>query len=77
MWQACDQGDYEKAESLSRQFVLYIRFMREARKSIQLTKKIMRDLGLPGGFERPPLLPLTTAEEGMASKVKQQMGLGG
>ena len=77
LWQACDQGDYEKAESLSRQFVLYIRFMREARKSIQLTKKIMRDLGLPGGFERPPLLPLTTAEEGMASKVKQQMGLGG
>jgi 4-hydroxy-tetrahydrodipicolinate synthase len=77
LWQACEQGDYEKAENLSRQFVLYIRFMREARKSIQLAKRIMRDLGLPGGFERPPLLPLNAAEEGMVAKVRQQMGLGG
>jgi len=76
LWEACEQGDYQKAEDLSRQFVLYIRFMREARKSIQLTKMIMRDLGLPGGFERPPLLPLSAAEEGMVSKVKKQMGLG-
>jgi dihydrodipicolinate synthase/N-acetylneuraminate lyase len=77
LWQACDQGDYQRAENLSRQFVLYIRFMREARKSIQLTKMIMRDLGLPGGFERPPLLPLTGEEEGMVLQVKRQMGLGG
>ena len=76
LWEACAQGDYQKAENLSRQFVLYIRFMREARKSIQLTKTIMRDLGLPGGFERPPLLPLTVAEKGMVQKVKKQMDLG-
>jgi 4-hydroxy-tetrahydrodipicolinate synthase len=76
LWEACAQGDYRKAENLSRQFVLYIRFMREARKSIQLTKTIMRDLGLPGGFERPPLLPLTVAEKGMVQKVKKQMDLG-
>jgi 4-hydroxy-tetrahydrodipicolinate synthase len=75
LWQACAEADYQNAEELSHQFVLYIRFMREAKKSIQLTKKIMRDLGLPGGFERPPLLPLTGLEQGMLSKVKQQMGL--
>jgi 4-hydroxy-tetrahydrodipicolinate synthase len=77
LWQACERGDYRKAETLSRQFILYIRFMREARKSIQLTKKIMRDLGLPGGFERPPLLPLTAAEKDMVQKVKRQIGLEG
>jgi hypothetical protein len=37
----------------------------------------MRELGLPGGFERPPLLPLNAAEDGIVSKVKQQMDLGG
>ena len=77
LWHACDQGDFDRAEELSHQFVLFIRFMREARKSIQLAKEIMRDLGLPGGFERPPLLPLTAAEQGMVQKVKKQMGLGG
>jgi len=77
LWRACAQSDYGEAERLSRRFVLYIRFMREARKAIQLTKRIMRDMGLPGGFERPPLLPLTASEEGMVAKIKQQMDLGG
>jgi 4-hydroxy-tetrahydrodipicolinate synthase len=74
LWRACAEGRYAEAEALSRRFELFIRFMREAGKSIQLAKKIMRDLGLPGGFERPPLLALTAEEEHWATAVLRQLG---
>lgn len=75
LWSACEKGEYQKAEMVSRRFTTFIQFMRTARKSIQLTKKIMRNMGLPGGFERPPLLPLTEEEEIQVLEVAKEMGL--
>jgi 4-hydroxy-tetrahydrodipicolinate synthase len=73
LWRACAEKRYAEAEALSHGFDLFIRFMREAGKSIQLAKKILRDLGLPGGWERPPLLPLTAEEEQRAAAVLKQL----
>lgn len=75
LWKACADGEYEPAEMLSRRFNLFIRFMREVGKSIQLTKSIMRAGGLPGGYERPPLLPLTEEQANAASEIQREMGL--
>ena len=75
LWSACKNGDYEKAVVLSRKFTPFFLFQRDSNKLIQATKKIMQDMGLPGGYVRSPLAPLTEEEKHQVEKIKDQMVL--
>jgi dihydrodipicolinate synthase/N-acetylneuraminate lyase len=75
LWRACENGEYEKAELISRKFSPFIQFQRTRKKPIQACKKIMRDLSLPGGFVRSPLTPLKEEEEHQVRGIMKEMGI--
>lgn len=75
LWKACKNGDYEKAKMLSNRFTPLFEFQIEFKKPIQVTKKIMRNMGLPGGYPRSPLMPLTEEEEYQVEEIMAEMGL--
>lgn len=76
LWRACEDGEYEKAELISRRFIPFIEFQRSVKKPIQACKKIMRDTGLPGGYVRSPLTPLTEQEANMVERIMHEMDVG-
>jgi 4-hydroxy-tetrahydrodipicolinate synthase len=76
LWRACEDGEYEKAELISLRFIPFIEFQRSVKKPIQACKKIMRDTGLPGGYVRSPLTPLTEQEANMVERIMHEMDAG-
>ena len=75
LWNACKNGDYEQAIRYGSKFISYFMFQSDFGKFIQATKKIMRDLSLPGGYVRTPLVPLTEHEEQQLEKIADEMDL--
>jgi 4-hydroxy-tetrahydrodipicolinate synthase len=75
LWRACEKGEYWEAELMSRKFIPFIEFQRNVKKPIQACKKIMRDFGLPGGYVRSPLTPLTAEEEEQMGRIMKEVNV--